>query len=193
MWGTPFVGSCIDRVTGEETVYCPLGSSIPDYNLGLSTHLSWKGFTAYGLLSRSVGFDIWNQQAWVTESDQGDKPLEEQKPIGYYQSWYGMSTTGTSFVNGIYVEDGTFTKLRELSLAYRLNSSLFQRIPGFRGVTALGLSVTGRNLYTWTDYSGFDPDTGRAGGDTGSAVVARVDHYNYPPFRTWTFGVELVF
>jgi TonB-linked SusC/RagA family outer membrane protein len=189
-WGTPFIGYCVDRVTGEQTQYCPLGNSIPDYNLGLSTQMSWKGLTAYALVSRSVGFDVWNLQTWVTESDQKATPEEEQKPLGYYQSWYGI---GASNVNGIYVEDGTFTKLRELSLAYRLGPDVLRRVPGLRALNGLGVTLTGRNLYTWTNYKGFDPDTGRTGGDTGSAVIARVDHYNYPPFRTWTLGMEVMF
>jgi TonB-linked SusC/RagA family outer membrane protein len=192
-WGTPFVGYCTDRITGEKTLYCPLGNSIPDYNLGLSTQMSWRGLTAYALFTRSVGGDVWNLQTWVAESDQGDTPVEEQKPIGYYQAWYGMSTTGTSIVNGLYVEDGTFTKLRELALTYRVDPILLQPIPLLRSLKGLGLSVTGRNLFTWTDYKGFDPDTGRGGGATGSAVVARIDHYNYPPMRTWTFTLEVTF
>jgi len=190
MWGTPFVGFCRDRVSGEQTQYCPLGNTLADYNLGFSSQVKWRGWGLYALLSRSVGADVLYNLNWVAESDEGDAPAEARKPIGYYQSWY---TIGASNVNGIYVADATFTKLRELSLTYRIDPSLVQKIPLLGGVKGLGLNLTGRNLYVWTDYPGFDPEVGYGGGETGSAVIGRIDNYNYPSFRTWTFGLEVNF
>jgi TonB-dependent starch-binding outer membrane protein SusC len=54
-------------------------------------------------------------------------------------------------------------------------------------------SVTGRNLLTWTNYDGYDPDVGETGGGPGSAVISRQDGHNSPNFRTVTFGVEIIF
>jgi hypothetical protein len=91
------------------------------------------------------------------------------------------------------VDDASFVKLQELSVRYQLPTSLMGRIPVARGLSGLGLSVIGRNLLTWTDYDGYDPDVGRTGGGTGSAVLARVDGYDYPNFRTVTFGIDITF
>jgi hypothetical protein len=55
------------------------------------------------------------------------------------------------------------------------------------------VSLSGRNLYTWTDYRGFDPEVGKSGGNTGSSAIARVEGYQYPNFRTWTAALELIF
>jgi hypothetical protein len=59
--------------------------------------------------------------------------------------------------------------------------------------SSIGLNVTGRNLFTWSDYRGYDPENGETGGDTGSAAIARVDGYNYPNFRTFAASIEFIF
>jgi hypothetical protein len=66
-------------------------------------------------------------------------------------------------------------------------------MPIARALSALTLSAVGRNLLTWTDYDGYDPDVGSTGGGVGSAVLARVDGFSYPNFRTLTLGVEITF
>jgi TonB-linked SusC/RagA family outer membrane protein len=196
-WGTPFAGVCTDTSTGEETKFCPLGNSMPDYNFGLSTTMSWKGLNLYALLSRSANFDIYNQPLqWGTFKrmtgifDQSNVPEDQRKPLGYFDAWYGVSGLQPS---SVFVEDGSFTKLREVTLGYRLRADQIASVPGLNRFSSVGLNLTGRNLLTWSDYRGYDPDLGESGGDTGSAAVARVDGYNYPNFRTFTASLEFVF
>jgi hypothetical protein len=196
-WGTPFQGVCTDRVTGEETIYCPLGSTIPDYNMGLSTTMNFKGLSLYALLSRSAGFDMFNEplqwgifKGFAGVFDQTGVPENEQRPLGYFDAWYGVSGLGPS---SIFVEDATFTKLREISMAYRLPADWLGAIPGLNRLNGLGFTVTGRNLYTWTDYLGYDPDSGASGGDLGSAAASRQEGYSYPQFRTFTGTIEIIF
>jgi len=172
---------------------------MPDYNVGISTSMSWKGLTAYALLSRSAGFSVYNQplqwgffKRMTGYYDQdANAPASEKKPLGYYDAWY--SATGGLGPSSMFVEDATFTKLREVSLNYRLSSDLIAGIPGLDRFSGVGVSLTGRNLFTWTDYRGYDPEVGKTGGDTGSAAVARVDGYTYPNFRTWTASLEFIF
>ena len=80
-----------------------------------------------------------------------------------------------------------------MSLSYRLRQDQLSGVPGLNRFQGIGISVTGRNLYTWTNYRGYDPEIGKTGGDTGSAAIARVDGYTYPNFRTWTAALELIF
>jgi TonB-linked SusC/RagA family outer membrane protein len=196
-WGTPFGGYCVDPSTGEETLFCPLGNTIPDYNIGFSTSLNWKGVSLYGLVSHSAKFDVYNQPLqWGTFKrmtgifDQSNVPEADRKPIGYYDAWYGVSGLQPS---SIFVEDATFTKIREISLSYRLGQNVLGNIPGLNAFSSIGINLTGRNLFTWTDYRGYDPEMGETGGDTGSAAIARVDGYNYPNFRTFSGSIEFVF
>jgi hypothetical protein len=198
-WGTPFAGVCVDRSTGEESRYCRVGNTMPDYNVGLSTSLNWKGLTAYALLSRSAGFDVYNQplqwgffKRMTGYYDQDANATGyDKKPLGYYDAWY--SATGGLGPNDEFVEDGSFTKLREVSVSYRITPDQIGGIPGLNRFDGIGISVVGRNLFTWTDYRGYDPEVGKTGGDTGSAAIARVDGYTYPNFRTFTAALEFIF
>ncbi len=198
MWGTPFPGVCTDRTTGEESIYCEVGNTMPKYNLGISTNVTWRGVNMYALVSRSSGFSIFNQVLeWAhfkrltgLYDQDASLPAEQKKPMGYYDGWYGTPGLGP---DNIFVEDGTYTKLREVSLSYRMNEDQLAGIPGLSRFRGLDLSVTGRNLYTWTNYRGYDPEVGKTGGDTGSAAIAKVDGYSYPNFRTYTAAVSLIF
>jgi TonB-linked SusC/RagA family outer membrane protein len=199
MWGTPFAGVCRDRVSGDETNQCPIGNSIPDYSMSFSSTLNWRGLSLYGLLDAVQGFDVYNQPLqWalfrrnIDMMDQSGVPEAERKPIGYFDALYGGLSGLTP--NGEFVEDGSFVKLRELTVRYRFGPDQLQRLGGLGiGAESIALNVSGRNLRTWTNYRGYDPEVGRGGGDVGSGAIARVDGYNYPVFRTWTFGVELTF
>jgi TonB-linked SusC/RagA family outer membrane protein len=197
-WGTPFAGECAEDRTGAGNNFCPVGNTMPDYTISLSSNMDWRGFSLYGLIEAVRGFDVYNQPLqWsvfrdnVALFDQSDVPANEQKPIGYWRALYGG--LGGLVPNGEFVEDGSFLKLREMSLRYRFTGDQLSGVPGLSGFSGLALSVAGRNLITWSDYRGYDPEVGRAGGATGSAALARVDGYNYPNFRTWTFGAELTF
>jgi TonB-linked SusC/RagA family outer membrane protein len=197
LWGAPFAGECDDHITGERTNFCAVGKGLPDYKIGLSSNLTWRGLTVYGLLDSWQGFNVHNQPLiWTIFKqlggilDQTGKPEHLQKPIGYYDAIYAINILSpTSFT----VEDGSFVKLRELSVRYRFGADQLSRLPALSNFSGLTFSLIGRNLYTWTNYRGYDPEVGRDGGSVGSAALARVEGHQYPPFRTWTLGVELNF
>lgn len=196
-WGTPFGGLCTDRVSGEATEFCPLGKTLPDYSTSLSTTMRFGGLTLYGLLDAVQGFTVYNQPLqWAVFrrtsglSDQAGVPADQQKPLSYYSSLYSTSGLRPS---SAFVEDGSFVKLREVSLRYTFGQDLISRVPGVSQLEGLSLMLTGRNLKTWTDYRGFDPEVGKTGGNTGSAAIGRIEGYQYPGFRTWTLGVEVNF
>ncbi|HEU0012248.1 MAG TPA: SusC/RagA family TonB-linked outer membrane protein [Longimicrobium sp.] len=195
-WGAPFAGQCTDRATEERTFFCPVGRTTPDYNLSLSNTFNWGGLTVYGLIDAVQGFSVYNQPLqWAVFKrttgvfDQRDVAANERKPLGYYDALYSFSSGLEP--SSVFVEDASFVKLRELSLRYRFGADRLASLPG--NLDGLTLSLTGRNLKTWTDYRGFDPEVGKAGGDLGSAALARVEGYQYPNFRTWTLGVEVNF
>src|SRR5690606_27009080 len=154
----------------------------------LSTNFSFKGIGLYALLGHSHGFDVYNQPLqWGTFKrysgimDQTGVPEAQQKPIGYYDAMYGVSGLQPS---NLFVEDATFTKLREVLVIYSFSRDLLSGVRGLRRLNSIGLRLTGRNLYTWSNYRGFDPEVGKCGGETGSAALARVEGFQYPNFRT---------
>ncbi|MGH7576188.1 MAG: SusC/RagA family TonB-linked outer membrane protein [Longimicrobiales bacterium] len=197
LWGQPFQAEADDPISGERTTFLPIGKTTPDYSLGWSNTMTWKGFTAYALVRSVQGFDVWNQPLqWATFQDysgimdQSGMPEADQKPIGYYSTLYNASGL---VPNSVFIQDASFIKLQEVRLAYQAGRDVLDRLPFGGGVEGLTLSVAGHNLWTSTDYNGYDPDIGATGGGVGSATIARVDGFGYPPFRTFTLGVELNF
>jgi hypothetical protein len=197
-WGTPFQAQGIDRATGEVTTFLPLGTTTPKYNLSWSNTFAWRGFQLYGLLQSVQGFKVYNQplqwavfQGYAGIMDESKNPDEDlKKPLGYYDRLYGASGLQPS---SAFVDDAGYIKLQEVQLRYRASRNVLDRLPVARGFEAMTFSVTGNNLLTWTDYDGYDPDVGSTGGGTGSAALARVDGFSYPPYRTIKFGIELNF
>lgn len=87
--------------------------------------------------------------------------------------------------DALYVEDATFTKLRELSFTLIAPESL-RRLVGGR---AMELSIAGRNLHTWTKYKGFDPESNSTPGGNFDSV----DFLTLAPTRSWTARVNINF
>jgi hypothetical protein len=85
-----------------------------------------------------------------------------------------------------FVEDGSYLRLKAITLAYNFNGDLLNKI----GVHKLSLYTTGQNLLTFTNYSGFDPEVNAFGR---SATELGVDYGTYPQARTITFGINLEF
>jgi TonB-linked SusC/RagA family outer membrane protein len=174
--------------------YVKLGSTLPDFNLGFHSDLRWKGITISAVLEAQIGGDIYNNtRQWglrdlrLGEADQFDKPDELKKPGLYYTTLYDVNS-----VNSHFVEDATHFKLRELAVAYTFNrEALSGLFGGF--LEKLSIGVAGRNLLTFTDYKGYDPEVGDTGFTLGSAVVGRFDGFGYPNFRTLTGVIEFEF
>ena len=83
------------------------------------------------------------------------------------------------------LEDGGFVKLREISVGYTLDYPWVQRLLGF---SSIDLRVAGRNLKTWTDYTGYDPEA-----NAGGAIEATrgIDYFLMPQTRSFLFSVTL--
>jgi hypothetical protein len=123
--------------------------------------------------------------------DQTNVPDDLQKPLGYYNAMY--QATGGLAPSSYFIQDGSYIKLREVSLRYRFDRVQLASVPFLRFFDGIAISAIGRNLLTFTDYNSYDPEVGEGGGDTGSAAIARVEGFNYPNFRTFTAAIELNF
>ena len=199
-WGMPI--SLRDSTNSIANV--PVGNALPKYHWGLSQNIDWWRLNIYGLLDASRGQKIFNvQYAWslgdLTSQDveQTGKSVETAKPVGYY--WrQGASTSptagSTAGVGGFYdvlgpntynVEDASFVKLRELSVNYRVGSIF--------GSGDWKIGLVGRNLKTWTNFRGFDPESGSTTGPLNSAALTGVTSYTYPKMRTYTVQLSTSF
>jgi hypothetical protein len=177
-------------ITPEDRVI--IGSPHPDFTYGLNLDLSYKGFDLNAYFYGSQGNEIFNWNLWWIDfwaSFQGQKgkrllyeswtPERPDATVPKASNTANFSTSEQ--VNGYYIEDGSFLKLKTLQLGYTLPQSVTSKI----NVGSLRVYVQAVNLFTLTKYSGLDPELGgddRAfGSDTG----------NYPNVKQVIFGLNL--
>lgn len=181
-WGLPILQ--LDE--GGSSAVTRIGDTNPDLNWGLSSNVQWRNFTLYGLLNAQIGGDIYNrtnqrmyQYFRSGDTDQAGRPDELKKTTDYYTVLYAGN-----LINEWFVEPAGHVKLREMSLRFRVPQNTLDRVSGL-GVNGLTLFVIGRNLFTWSDYKGYDPEAG--------TPLQRMDDFIYPQFRTLTTGLEIRF
>ena len=184
-WGMPIKL----RDAGGSDALVKIGDGNPDFRLGWSNTLGWKSWSLFGLVDMQRGGDVYNQTnqrmyQWARSADvdQVGKAQGLKKPIEYYIALYSANDPTDYFV-----ENGTYLKLRELSLRYRLGNALLSRL-GRTGISSASISLIGRNLLTVSDYKGYDPEVALPGNP-----IVRLDSFDYPRYRTLTGSIEITF
>ncbi|MDE2975288.1 MAG: SusC/RagA family TonB-linked outer membrane protein [Gemmatimonadota bacterium] len=195
-WGMPIKawGECETRRQGgpgcKDFLY--MGNTTPDFNVSLLSTFRWKGLSLYALFDGELGGSIYNRtRQWAYrenrsgDQDQFGKEDGRKKPVEYYSVLYNTNNLSSWFV-----ESGNYVKLRELSLRYSLDPEMVESL--FQGrVTEVEVNLIGRNLLTFTNFSGYDPEV--ANGNGGSDVIGRIDSYQYPNFRTFSASLQFIF
>ena len=108
-------------------------------------------------------------------------------PVARTEAWYNGD--GGYFGGGndeLYVDDGSWTRLRELTISYLLDNDW---IKNKFGMSSMQFSFTGRNLVLWTAFEGNDPDTNLEG----VSVARGIDYFNNPGTKSYVFTVEINF
>ncbi|MEP6621620.1 MAG: SusC/RagA family TonB-linked outer membrane protein [bacterium] len=179
-----------------------IGNTLPDFRFTLNNTITYKRLTLYALLDGTIGHDIYNQgEGWglldfsSSTFDAGNKTVETAKPLGY--GWRAGPSESTG-IGGFYdvlgpnnyvLEDGSFAKLREVSLSYKVGA--------VRGLGDWTVGLVGRNLLTMTHYSGLDPEVGSNAGSgtvgSGSGLVNQTDAFGFPTLRTFTVSLSTRF
>ncbi|HEU4994004.1 MAG TPA: hypothetical protein VFT29_04265, partial [Gemmatimonadaceae bacterium] len=164
---------------GSPTERAKIGDLNPDVDLGLNTSLRWRSLSAHATVTAVLGGKIYNmarQEFWRFGRDrlfdQSAKPIAERKPFAYYADFWGNGSGSE-----IFVENGTFLKLTELAVDWRLPVRYDARI-GF----------TARNLFTTSRYSGYDPDAAPA---TPTMFGYRIEGFGSPVRRTVGVALKL--
>lgn len=168
-------------------LYTKIGDGNADFNMGIANTLTYKGFSLYLLLDIKKGGDVYNGKGqWITRDlrngimDQSGVAQEDKKAYDYWVNFYDVNAP-----NSYWVEDGSFMKIRELAIGYSvprtvLNSFLKGTIKG------ANLKLMGRNLHTFTKYTGYDPEVG--------SIREPYDNTNvYPNFRNMSVSLTLDF
>jgi TonB-linked SusC/RagA family outer membrane protein len=108
-------------------------------------------------------------------------------PVALTESWYnGIGGYFGGGIDELYIEDGSWTRLREMTLSYNLNSKWLKENAG---VSSAQLSFTGRNLFLWTPFEGNDPDTNLQG----ISAARGIDYFNNPSTKSFIFSLSVTF
>ena len=166
-------------VTTNPLVRTIIGDPNPDYTATLTNEVSFKGASLRIQLDAVKGNEVFNAD-WRTRQGVGNGKEAEKEQTGVYPRGYISSFYGT--IEQWRIDDGSFVKLREISLSYS-----FGKIKMFRDITA---SITGRNLKSWDNYKGYDPEV-NAGGQ--SNILRGIDFGAVPIPKTFAIGVSAKF
>jgi TonB-linked SusC/RagA family outer membrane protein len=194
----PLTGDAIFRdvnhdgeITSDDQMI--VGNPEADFFGGLTNEFSMRGFTLRTFLQFSVGNDVFNMMRLFT--DDGGCTWDNlttstlarwQKP-GDVTDVPRMSydcTSGADVISSRYVEDGSYLRIGEITLSYHLPEKL---LSGLR-MSDAQIFVSGRNLHTFTDYTGYNPDVNSAG--AGANIITGTDYFAYPIARTFSIGIR---
>ena len=164
-----------------------IGKGTPDWNFGFNFNADWKGFDFNMFLQGVAGADIFDA-TYRTDVTAGNYPTY------MLNRWTGEGTSNkypilragdnTNWqVSDLYIVDGSYLRLKNISLGYTLPRNLTRQI----SIERLRFFVMAENLVTWTKYWGFDPEISSGGKSLG------IDKGVYPQARIWTVGLNLTF
>jgi TonB-linked SusC/RagA family outer membrane protein len=162
-------GSVLRRVIGDPN---------PDYTASLVNEVSYKKWNFRAQLDAVQGVDVFNADFRTRQGVGNGKEAEKEQR--------GILPRG--YINGIYaieewrVDDGSFVKLRELSVSYNVGKLKF--------INNLSINFSGRNLISWDNYKGYDPEVNSGGQST---LLRGIDFGATPIPRTFSFGIKADF
>ena len=181
-------------------VYTIIGDGNPDFNMTISNTFCWKGFEFYFMLDWQKGGDIQNgvrqnniRLHRAEEIDQYGKPEGQKKVLNYYSifaNWSHETLFDEDKMNDYFVEDGSFFKVREISIYYQLPTQIWKNFANGI-VSSVRLGIIGRNLYTFTNYTGIDPEVADTYDPTG--LMGALYYYAYPNYSTFAGTIEIKF
>jgi hypothetical protein len=169
------------------------GNPQPKYYGGFTNTFTFRNFDLRGFLQFSQGNKVFNMMRIFTDDgactydNKSTLALTRWQKPGDITNEPRMSydcVSGADLMSSRMVEDGSFVRLGEVTLSYRLPD----RLTAMTRMDNAKIFVSGRNLHTWTNYSGYNPDVNSAG--ISSNVVMGVDYYAYPLARSFTIGVN---
>ena len=168
-------GKPATQIVGSEGV---VGDANPKFQMSLSSDLSYKRFSLGFLWDWKHGGDIINLTQLLYDAFGNSV---DQVPDGN-----SRISTWASGHTKVYVQDGSYLKLREVNVAYELPPA----IPQHFGLRTARLSFSGRNLLRFTPYKGLDPEVSNFGNQ---AIARNIDVAPFPPSRSFFFSIDLGF
>jgi TonB-dependent starch-binding outer membrane protein SusC len=170
-----------------------LGDPNPKFNMSFINDINYKGLLSFGFQWDWInGSNLYNQtKGWMYRDGihkDYDQPITIAGKTEAYSAFYrgvyaGRQANGTK---SYFMEDASFLRLRNISLGFD-----FGKLFTIKGVSRMQLVLSGRNLVTFTKYTGYDPEV--SSGTTNSAWDRGVDHNTIPNLKTFQVALNLGF
>ncbi|MEH0153328.1 TonB-dependent receptor [Limibacter armeniacum] len=165
-----------------------IGNPNPDFIYSMTNNLSYKGISLSIMLQGSQGNDIFNATRIETEGMTDAK----NQTHGVVNRWRQpgdvtdvpkavWGSTDNSRISTRFVEDGSYLRVKAITLGYDLPATVASQLH----LSGLRFYATGENLFTWTNYSGYDPEV--------NGIASGVDFGTYPQSRNLILGVNVSF
>ena len=170
-----------------------IGSPHPDFIYGVTSNLSYKGFELSVFLQGVQGGDILNgnlvlygSNNWLVNQwkDTYDKRWTPDNPSN--EAPRARRFTNSLANNSRLIEDGSFLRVKNITLAYNLPVSNWD----LQWLSSLRVYFSANNVFTFTDYTGYDPEVNSYGQNP---LIRNVDLYSYPVARSFLFGLNVSF
>ncbi len=180
-------------ITGEDRTF--IGSPHPDFIYGINLNAEYHRFDLTIFLQGCHGGDIFNVFKYYTHQNTGyfNAPADMLE-----KAWHGEGTSNSQFqvsastannntrASSWYIEDGSFLRIKNVQLGYNLPKRFCNKV----GISECRIYVGGQNLYTFTRYSGLDPELADL---SGNPLNSGIDFAKYPQARTVLGGLNIKF
>lgn len=180
-----------DLVVNAEDI-TTIGKGIPVHTGGFVNDFKYKNFDLNVFFQWSYGNDLINANRLVFEGN-GKNTLTLNQFANWSERWQPDNPSNTLFRTGgqgpfayssRIIEDGSYIRLKTVTLGYNLDEQFAKKLK----IKSLRLFASAQNLFTWTNYSGPDPEVSIRN----SALTPGFDYSAYPRPRTLTFGLNLI-
>lgn len=181
------------KITSDDMTI--IGNAEAKFNYGITSDLSWKGLSLSMVFTGRQGGQIANLNRYFLDSftDTSDNIRQE----AWNGRWTGEGTSNfypavdgsngsfyaTKRFSNFLLEDASYFRLKNMTLAYQFD------VKKLKWIKNMKLYFTATNLFTITDYTGYDPEVSITAG----AMSPNVDYAAYPSSRTYSFGLNLTF
>ncbi|MEM9916544.1 MAG: TonB-dependent receptor [Bacteroidota bacterium] len=171
-----------------------IGSPHPDFTANLINDFTYKNFDLNIFIRGVFGNEVFN----VLKRDLAGTGAWHNQSIDIVDAWTSANPEGSApRINGNdpnqnrrisdrFVEDGTYIRIQNITLGYTLPANVLERLP----ISSLRAYISGQNLLTITDYSGYDPEIGSF---NQNPLLNGLDNGRFPVARSYTVGVNISF
>ena len=188
-----FNGDYIEKAADDGSI---IGKAFPDVTFGWNNLFTWKNLDVNVFIQGAFGADRLNLARFLL-----NEPTSEARWITGKEGWFDRWTeqnqntrvpnpmSGSIHQHAVstqYLESANYVRIKNISIGYTLPKSLIK-------VCDLKISLSAQNVFTFTNYTGLDPEGTFSYGDGRADINAGLDGFSYPLARTYTVGVRLNF